>query len=510
MFPLTALDLQAYFLVILRHCSVQILKPHFLHKILIAVLLLVMHYCTSAQKNAVENLPTSQGELNTGDSLAKLHVRKIFITGNKKTKDYLILREMELKPGDSIAAIRLVDALEKDRQHIYNTTLFVEVVIEPLLLNAYDFDIYITVKERWYIFPLPELKFIDGNLNKWLVYYKGDLNRVNYGVNFVHYNLTGRKDQLAIHLLNGYTKTISFNYKAPYSNPALTNGFSVGGNYLQSREVAYKTSYDNEFLFYKKNNFVRHGWNINLGYSIRKGIKLSHSFNLGYTHLHVDDSVISANYNKAYFNTPVSTVGYVDLFYSLKYIDVNNVLYPLKGFSGSISLSKRGLKFSGGINSFSIDAQVNRYWSLSKKWYAGTQFRGSIKLPFDQPYINQQAMGYLGNYVRGLDYKIIDGVAYAIGKFNLKREILNFNINTIFKKSKTLNKIPFRIYAKTFADMGYCYNKKEFASRLNNTFLASTGVGIDIVTLYDLQVRIEYSVNQLGQKGLFLHNEKGF
>ena len=207
---ITALDLHAYFLVFLRQCSVLILKPHFLHKILIVVLVLGLHYCTSAQQNAVEHLPTSTEELNAGDSLAKLHVRKVFITGNKKTKDYLILREMELKPGDSIAAIRLVNALEKDRQHIYNTTLFVEVVIEPLLLNAYDFEIYITLKERWYIFPLPELKFIDGNLNKWLVYYKGDLNRVNYGVNFVHYNLTGRKDQLAIHLLNGYTKTISF------------------------------------------------------------------------------------------------------------------------------------------------------------------------------------------------------------------------------------------------------------------------------------------------------------
>jgi hypothetical protein len=119
-------------------------------------------------------------------------------------------------------------------------------------------------------------------------------------------------------------------------------------------------------------------------------------------------------------------------------------------------------------------------------------------------------MGYLNNYVRGFDYKIIDGVAYAITKFNLKNEIFNFSINTIFKKSKTLNKIPFRIYAKTFADMGYCYNTEDFVSRLSNRFLGSTGLGVDIVTLYDIQIRVEYSVNQLGQKGLFLHNEKGF
>ncbi|MDB5223533.1 MAG: hypothetical protein JWN83_2200 [Chitinophagaceae bacterium] len=417
---------------------------------------------------------------------------------------------MELKPGDSIPVSYLMDALEKDRQHIYNTTLFVEVVVEPVLINAFDFDINVTVKERWYIFPLPELKFVDGSLNKWIMHYKGDISRVNYGIKFLHNNLTGRKDQLGIHLLNGYTKTISFNYKAPYSNSALTHGFSVGGGYLQSREVAYKTSYDNEFLYYKRDHFVKAEWDIQLGYSIRRGLKLSHSFSLNYTHLHINDSIISANYNQAYFNKPVSKIGYVDFYYTLRYTDVNNILYPLTGFSGSIGMSKRGLDFSGGISSFSIDAEYNKYWSLGRKWYASTQIQGNIKLPFNQAYINQQALGYGNNYVRGLEYKIIDGVAYAISKFNLKREIFNFSINTIFKKSKTFNKIPFRIYAKTFADMGYCYNREDFASALNNKFLGSTGIGIDIVTFYDIQIRMEYSVNQLGQKGLFLHNEKGF
>ena len=465
---------------------------------------------TTAQKNTIENIVSSLKARNPGDSLARLHLGKIFITGNKKTKAYIILREMQLKPGDYIPISNLIDALEKDRQHIYNTTLFVEVVVEPVLINAFDFDINITVKERWYIFPFPELQFVDGTLDEWLMKYKGDPNRLNYGIKFIHNNLTGRKDQLRVHLLNGYTRTVSFNYKAPYANAALTNGFSVGGGYFQNREIAYKTSYDNEFVYYKRENFVRNAWEIQLGYSIRKGLKISHSFNLNYTHLNIDDSIVSANYNTAYFNKPTSKIGYVDLYYTLQYTDVNNVLYPLTGFSGSIGIGKRGLGFSGGINVFSIGGEFNKYWSFGKKWYVSAQLQGNIKLPFNQAYINQQALGYGNTYIRGLEYKIIDGVAYAISKFNLKREIFNFSINTIFKKSKTLNKIPFRIYAKTFADMGYSYNKEDFVSRLNNKFLGSAGVGVDIVTFYDLQIRIEYSLNQLGQKRLFLHNEKGF
>lgn len=463
-----------------------------------------------AQKNTIENLSSSANALNSNDSLAKLYLRKIFIIGNKKTKDYIILREMQLKPGDTVFVKNLTGTLEKDRQHIYNTTLFVEVVVAPVFINAFEFDINITVKERWYIFPLPELQFVDGTLNEWLVKYKGDLNRLNYGVKFTHHNLTGRKDKLRIHLLNGYTKTVAFNYTAPYSNAALTEGFSVGGGYFQNREIVYKTSYDNEVVFYKRDNFVRKAWDIRLGYSIRKGLKISHFFNLAYSHVNIDDSIITANYNKAYFNKPVTKIGYIDLYYTLGYTDVNNVLYPLTGFSGSIGIGKRGLGFTGGVNAFSLDGEFNKYWSLGKKWYTSAQIQGNIKLPFNQAYINQQALGYGNNYVRGMEYKIIDGVAWAISKFNIKKEIFKFTLNTFLKKSKTLNKIPFHIYAKTFADMGFSYNKEEFVTRLSNKFLGSAGIGVDIVTIYDLQIRIEYSINQLGQNRLFLHNEKGF
>ncbi|MGI8583770.1 MAG: BamA/TamA family outer membrane protein [Chitinophagaceae bacterium] len=472
--------------------------------------MICLSQCLFAQINSDRNIGSFIFPINPGDPVSKLHLRKISISGNKKTKDYIILREMQVKAGDSILLVNLNTELEKARQHIYNTTLFVEVAVEPIIISAFDFDIKIIVKERWYIFPLPELQIVDGTLNEWLIKYKGDLDRLNYGIKFTHFNLTGRKDQLRIHLLNGYTRTISINYSNPYSNATLTNGFSVGAGYFQNRETAYKTSYDNEIVFYKRNDFVRYACEIQLGYSVRRGLKLAHSFGINYSHVNIDDSIISTNYNRAYFNKPTSKIGYVDLYYALRYTDVNNVLYPLTGFSYSTAIGKRGLGFSGGINQLSLDGEYNKYWSLGKKWYVSAQIQGNIKLPFKQAYINQQALGYGNNYIRGMEFKIIDGVAYAISKFNLKREIFKFSVNTIFKKSKTLNKIPFRIYAKTFADMAYSYNEEEFVSRLNNTFLGSAGIGLDIVTFYDLQIRIEYSLNQLGQKRLFLHNDKGF
>lgn len=58
--------------------------------------------------------------------------------------------------------------------------------------------------------------------------------------------------------------------------------------------------------------------------------------------------------------------------------------------------------------------------------------------------------------------------------------------------------------------MGYSYNKNFPQNSLVNRMLYTAGAGIDIVTLYDVVFRFEYSCNQLGQKGLFLHFKNDF
>jgi hypothetical protein len=130
-------------------------------------------------------------------------------------------------------------------------------------------------------------------------------------------------------------------------------------------------------------------------------------------------------------------------------------------------------------------------------------------LPFNQAYINQRGLGYGDSYLRGMEYLVIDGVATGLIKTTLKKKMVEFNIPIPFKL-KSLSYIPFTIFAKTYGDLGYAFNKKEFASLLNNRLLYSGGFGIDILTFYDVNLRLEYSFNQLNQKGLFLHTQSGF
>ena len=157
----------------------------------------------------------------------------------------------------------------------------------------------------------------------------------------------------------------------------------------------------------------------------------------------------------------------------------------------------------------SIEAGLNEYFDMGRNWYSSIQLNGKIKLPFKQAYINQRGLGYGEVYLRGLEYYVIDGVATALVKSTLKKKIISFNIPFPFFP-KILTKIPFTFFAKTYTDVGYAYNKINTYAKLNNRLLYTGGFGIDILTLYDINLRFEYSFNQLKENGLFLHNQSGF
>lgn len=480
-----------------------------LKKIVCIAVIILTAVLTHAQKKATEHVSLKDTALLAGNRTSKVCIKNLVITGTKRTRIYIVYREIHFKQGDSLLITDLYKELEQARFQVYNTTLFNEVHFELVAIDADQVNINVHVIERWYLYPVPQFQLVDRNFSEWYKTYKASLSRVNYGIKFVHYNLSGRRDQLRVYLINGYTRNISFSYNNPYSNATLNHGFFVGAGYSQNREMQYKTDSSNTILLYKKDNFTRNRLYASAGYVIRKSLFRRHIIALNYIHEKVDDSIIQVKYNPNYFKDPVSSKDIFDITYTQQYANVNNISYPLTGKTASLSIQKRGLGLTGGLNMLTLEASYNKYFGMGKNWYSSIALNGQIKLPFEQAYINQRGLGYGDNYLRGLEFYVIDGVVTALVKSTLKKKIIAFNIPfPLFPKVFT--KIPFTIYAKTFADMGYAYNKKTFYSRLNNRFLYSGGFGLDILTLYDINLRLEYSFNQLNENGLFLHNQSGF
>ncbi|MEO6254873.1 MAG: POTRA domain-containing protein [Ferruginibacter sp.] len=489
---------------------------HEFKKIICCCIIILFSGLSYAQKSTSPDVILKDTALLTANATNKVCIKDLVVTGTKKTRIYIVYREIHFKKGDTLLIADLHKELEQARSQVYNTTLFNEVKFELVALDADNVSIRVEVLERWYLYPIPQFKWVDRNFNEWYKTYKASLNRVNYGVKFVHYNLTGRRDQLRIYLINGYSRNISFSYTAPYSNTKLTEGFTVGAGYLQKRELAIKTNKNDSLIFYPsdsatkaKANFVYKSWYINAGYTIRRGFFKKHIFSGSYTYIKIPDAVLDPMNNPNYFKDPVSSKGIIELTYTQQYANVNNSSYPLTGKTWFISLQKKGLGFTGGINMLQLEAAFNKYIALGKNWYSSIQLNGKIKLPFDQAYINQRGLGYGDVYLRGLEYYVIDGVATVLAKSTVKKKLLAFDIPfRLFPKVFT--KIPVTIFAKTFADLGYAYTKQKYDTYLNNRLLYSGGFGIDILTLYDINLRFEYSFNQLKENGLFLHNQSGF
>ncbi|MEO5984479.1 MAG: POTRA domain-containing protein [Ferruginibacter sp.] len=479
----------------------------FILKTIAGFLIFSSGFIAAAQLTPSPLLPAEVKSFLELDTSRKIYISSINITGNKRTKDYIIRREMRVKQGDSLRASMVAKLIEESRSLVYNTTLFSRVEIIPYV-DSNSLSVNVIVKEKWYIYPSPQFKLIDRNFNEWVKIYNADLQRVIYGVKFSHYNFTGRRDYLRFYLLTGYARNISAGYSAPYSNKKLTQGFSVSAGFSQSRETGYKTTTRNFISNYKEKGFVTQSFSASGAYIIRRGHYNNHVISAGYSFIKVDDSVTIKS-NGDYFNKNKSSVSLPYLSYLFSHVHVDNISYPLKGTFYATSFLKRGTGIKGGTNLFEINSSASRFIPHKKNWYSSLQLTGKLKAPFNVAYINRHALGFNDFYLRGLENYVIDGVATAVLKYTLKKKIVSFDIPLPFH-IKAFPKIPISIFAKTYADAGTSYIPMRFDTRLNNRLLYTSGFGIDVLTLYDISIRLEYSFNQIGENGLFLHAKGGF
>lgn len=432
---------------------------------------------------------------------SKVVIRNIIITGNKKTKNYIIGREITLKKGSAYSISEILSGVQTSRQNLMNTALFVDATVNFTNWVSDSMDIYADVKERWYFFPLPYLKPIDRNLNVWIKDYDLSLDRVNYGMKFIGQNITGRNDRLNAWLINGYTQRAALRYYNPFSDNSLRHGWGFDFSYSRNRELNYNTK-DNKQVFFKdQSKFIREQFYAGGLYSYREGSIVRHYVRLGVQGESIADTVTRLNPN--YLGGSKQRVVYPELRYTYQYFDLNYIPYPTRGTSIEIDFLKRG--FGKNVNLTQLQLRFGKYFTLPNKVYISTFAEGNIKLPFDQPFFNQSFLGYNESFMRGLEYYVVDGVAGGYIRNTIGKEIAAVRFNTGLR-SKTYNSIPFRFYIKAYGDAGYVYNKNNIMTNsLNNKLIYSGGIGLDIISIYDIVLRVEYSFNQKGENGLFIH-----
>jgi hypothetical protein len=445
-------------------------------------------------------------EAKTNNQAAPFVIRNVVITGNRKTKASIILREIPFKPGDHFQLQELVSKFEDARKQLMNTTLFHEVVVALKSFEGHNVDILVDVKERWYIFPVPYFKMVDRNLNQWIVQHNASLDRVDYGVKVMHNNLTGANDKLNIWLMSGYTQQVSMSYDRLYIDKKMKWGGKLGVSLGKNREVNYNTINNKEVFLKDTNSFIHSFFNANVEVTYRPAIKTRHRFGIAYTEERVEDTIVALN--PKYFTLGRNHIRFPEVYYTMNYFNVDYIPYPLKGFEMQVNLNKKG--FNHIVNVWQLDVSTGNYWQLFPKTFLSVNTMSTLKLPFKQPFFNSRLMGYGQMFMQGYEYYVVDGVAGTCVKTTLSKKLFDFGVPMHITKKQTIDRVPFRIFARIYGNAGYVYNPNPGLNSLDNRMLYSGGFGIDIVTIYDVAIKLDFSFNQLGQNGLYLHRNDNF
>jgi len=422
------------------------------------------------------------------------------IEGNKRTRDRIILRELPFSEGESYPLSELMERCRLAHSRLMNTGLFLDVVVGVARAEFGEARILVSVKERWYFFPVPLADVVGTTYPQWLK--NGmPLHHIRYGVRLKHKNISGLNDRLSLNLTNGYQKEVQVAYEGLPLNHGLNWTLNLGFATGRQRDVVYATERHKPQVLHDPRNFLLAYTQASASVSWRPAIRTRHSFGLSWRDERYADTL--ASLNKVSFHQQ-SRVQFPELGYHLHFLDLDFAPYPTRGLESEVQLLKKG--FSGPVNLWQLSARASWFRPVTSRSFLNLRATGMLKLPFEQPFPMQQFVGHNSMFLQGYEPYTIDGVAGGFVKASYHQRIIDRKFGIRVKRLPQLGNIPVKAYVKVYGNAGYIHHEQPGTNFLNNRLLRSAGIGLDLVLFYDFIFRIEYSVNSIGQKGLYLHD----
>lgn len=433
-------------------------------------------------------------------------VEYIIVTGNQRTREHVILREVKVKTGDSIALAEIEAIKSEAIKTLTQTQLFNFVDIEHIFIDSTRLHLHINVRERWYIWPGVVFSLAETNLNSW--WQNKDFERINYGFFVQDMNFRGRKEKLTINFQYGWKRRIGLNYQVPGLNKKRTMGAGIELFYANNREINY-ASVNNERLFQKWDHFVQEEITIGGKFEYRPRYYNINRFNVGINTVIINDSVKQIAPN--YLPSGLSRSQHFYFSYGFKREKRDNIGYPLTGYVFDSSLDQDGIGVLNENDIIMTKALVtlNTHHHLSGRWFFANGIKGkwTIFNPRNVPYYFQRGLGYGNAFIRGYELEVIDGQHYILYKSNFKYQIIEKKVVDLnFGSFDKFDKFHYSLFLNAFGDAGYVQDNINAAvNPLANTWQYAYGLGLDFVTYYDLVIRFEGSINQQGRPGFYIH-----
>ncbi len=418
------------------------------------LLLLITTALTTLSQQALPPAPdTPLGVLDT-----------VMISGNEKTKSYVILDEMALRKGTVVTPA----LLEYDRSRIYSLGLFTRVDLWYDSLGTIRF-LLVDVRERWYFIPFPTFGFRDG-----------DPKKPYYGAGILHTNVAGRNQKLYAALTLGYDPNASVSFV----DPLLSRRAGLYGAISLSYSHARNKSALEEALTgeYHVTQFSA-GGTLGRRFSLHETAGIS----LGYT------SVAVPQY---YPGRTVSSDGRDGFLWgTLSFTHDSRDLseYATRGLFAALSVTQNG--FGESVLSYTrTTADLRGYAPLGAGFSLAARLYSSMVAGGEVPTYGRAFFGY-GDRIRGFYNDIAEGDDIALASSEVRFAVLPARTIEI-----TGLPIPeqftiwrFGISLVLFADAGTTWFRGESPGL--RTLCSGAGAGIHFLLPYSAIARLEYARN---------------
>ncbi|MCX7636835.1 MAG: hypothetical protein N2044_03215 [Cyclobacteriaceae bacterium] len=484
-------------------------------KLVIGWLLLVSLSAFGSQTQlSADSIKRPKKRLVVTDSAEQqVRINRILIIGNRITREHIILRELSVRPGDTVSYRQLPDILDKDKKKLFNLHLFHSADIRMLELQPGLMDLLVEVNERWFTFPVPIFQLSDRNFNEWWENYNHDFRRVNYGLKLYQYNMRGRNETLLLTAQFGYVKRFELSYRIPYFDRKQKQGLILEADYIDNKNLPVQTI-DHKLSFLEVRTLLRNTRGLALTYTYRNSFYYQHRIKYGLRLTNIADTVAELNPNYLGAENTLSQ-RFDCLIYQFIADKRDVVAYPLKGHYLLAHIQQNGLFNRRDLNLLNGSLSIAGFADLGKNFFLSNLSYGYWSNRKDIPYFNYGSMGYNKILVRGYEVYVIEGPWFLLNKTTLKKRIFSRTWQWDDMPVSQFQFLPLSVFLKVYADFGYVrnypyYNQLNINQQLADRWLYGTGFGVDIVSSYDAVLRFEYSFNAEGRSGFFFHIKKEF
>ncbi len=403
------------------------------------------------------------------DSLRRVNV--VTVDGNTQTKDFVILREMTLRPGSRISP----ELLEYDKNRIYSLGLFNRVEIRVQPKDSAAADLVVEVHERWFLFPFPIFGLKDR-----------DWGKAFYGIGLLHNNFRGRNEKLFASLVLGFDPSVSLYYRNSFLDESGT--FYLEGRLALSR-VRNRSVLAKELLGdFDEKHFSASG-------TVGRRFGISHTIwgSVGYELVDIpenrSDQAISPDGKDAF---PVVSLGYM--------FDTRDLReYPAAGQFLRLSVTKIGWP-SKNLDLIRYGADAREFKQLPLGVTLGMRVFTDCVAGSRTPSYNHVYFGY-GERIRGHFKEVMEGESQFGAVAELRYPLLTPRYFAVGFVPREFGLWRFGISAAVFADAGTVWFRGEPVAL--NEFAKGYGCGLHFLLPYSVVLRTEVAWNE-ARRGEFI------